>query len=128
VVTEDSEPVTVELEQQDLGSDDGSSDVVQSATVGEPADQITLRFANSTAVSDEEAAIADTTVTADGEAVEITGIQSGETTVTVSLNRSIRAGESVELGHSPDSNQPTIVVESSGVGEFTVSVENNVGS
>ncbi|MFT4946885.1 MAG: oligosaccharyl transferase (archaeosortase A-associated), partial [Natronomonas sp.] len=126
VVTEGSEPIPAELERQ---TNSGNESVgLQSSTVSDPADEITLEFGNSTTVSDEQRAVADTNVTADGESVEVTGVESGETTVTVSLNRSIEAGESVELSHSPEPNQPSIVVDTNAIGEFTASVENNVGS
>ncbi|WP_436900237.1 oligosaccharyl transferase, archaeosortase A system-associated [Halovenus halobia] len=128
VVTADTEPTTVELTQQepDAGND---SEVVESAAVSNPADEVSVSLAGNVTVTSSSDAIEDTTVTADGEAVEITGVDaSGDSTVRFTLNRSIQAGESVELSHAPEANQPSIVVDANSVGSFTVAVENNVGS
>ena len=130
VVTADTDPTTVELEAQ-TSDDDGESDgqTVESATVSDPADEMTVSFAGNVTVASESSAIEDTTVTADGETVEITGAAaSSDTTVTLSLNRAIQAGETVELSHDPPANQPSFVVDSNAVRAFTVDVENSVGN
>ncbi|WP_336328297.1 oligosaccharyl transferase, archaeosortase A system-associated [Halovenus sp. HT40] len=129
VVTADSQPITAELEREAPDSGNESVDL-QSSSVSDPADEITLEFGNATSVANEQRAIADTNVTADGETVEVTGVTEGENdaTVTVSLNRSIEAGESVELSYTPEPNQPSLIVDTNSVDEFTADVENNVGS
>jgi dolichyl-diphosphooligosaccharide--protein glycosyltransferase len=131
VVTEDSEPITVELEGQTPGTDSGNESVgLRSATVSDPADQVRLEFENNASVADAESAVDDTSVAVGGEAVPVTGVESGEAanTVIVSINRSVEAGESVEISHSPTPNQPSIIVGTDDLGEFTAAVENSVGS
>jgi dolichyl-diphosphooligosaccharide--protein glycosyltransferase len=128
IVTADSEPITVEFEEEELGPGENEPEGLSSATVTDPADEITLAFDNSTAVTNAADAINDTSVAVDGETVNVTDITSGDTNVTVSLDREIEAGQSVEVTHSPEQNQPSILVDGSAVAPFTVDVENNVGS
>ena len=131
VVTADTDPTTVELTVQ-TSDDNGSesdSQAVESATVSDPADEITVTFAGNITVASEPGAIEDTTVTAGGSTVEVSGVEaSGDTTVTLSLNQSIQAGETVELAHAPEANQPSFVIDSNAVRAFTIAVENAVGS
>jgi len=130
VVSADSDPIQAELDQEEIDSGGNASERLESATVSDPADEITLTFDNSTTIANAADAINDTSVTADGEAVNVTDVTPGETDtdVTVSLEREIEAGESVELTHSPEQNQPSILVDGTAVEPFTASVENNVSA
>ncbi|MXR52367.1 oligosaccharyl transferase, archaeosortase A system-associated [Halovenus sp. WSH3] len=132
VVTEDSEPISVELDKRDFGTDENESESgqVQSATVSEPADQITVEFNGETTVADPTAAAARMNATVNGEPVEVTGVSSGEvnTAVTVSLAEPVAAGDSVELSYSTRQNDPAIIIGTRPIESFTTGVENNVGS